>query len=171
MRPVWKKFQRSRPVATPEGIELEQGERVLATATTAADEVLVVTSHRLIVTGEGMDDGRPWHLVDRGRWDPGTDQLSVTWVDHSPAGRWTLREAGGVPDAFHERVQATVVLVEEVALDRQRRARVVLRKDLGTGRMLAQTIVGRGCDPDDAELVAATERAAMRLAEQVGQEP
>ncbi len=40
-----------------------------------------------------------------------------------------------------------------------------------TDRLLAQTIVGRGCDPDDPELVAATEAAAARLAEQVGREP
>jgi hypothetical protein len=36
--------------------------------------------------------------------------------------------------------------------------------------MLAQTIVGRGCDPDDPDLVAATEVVADRLAEQIGLE-
>ncbi|MGO4244138.1 hypothetical protein AB4028_09385, partial [Janibacter sp. RAF20_2_2] len=77
---------------------------------------------------------------------------------------------GGVPDLFRERVQASIVLVEEVALDRTRRARVVLRRDLASDVVLAQTIVGRGCDPDDPELVAATEAVADRLAEQVGRQ-
>lgn len=67
-------------------------------------------------------------------------------------------------------MQATIVLLEEVTVDRHRRARVVLRKDLASGQVLAQTIVGRGCDPDDPQLVAATEAVADRLAEQVGRQ-
>ncbi|WP_156466240.1 hypothetical protein [Janibacter sp. Soil728] len=168
MSPVWSRWQRARAVPVPEGVELERGERVLATAATTGDEVVVITTHRLVVPGGALAGGRPWHLVDRGRWDPETDELSVTWVDHGPAGRWTLTDTGAVPDHFQERVQATIVLVEEVSIDRQRRARVVLRKDLASGRMLAQTIVGRGCDPDDPDLVAATEIVADRMAEQIG---
>ncbi|QNF93059.1 MULTISPECIES: hypothetical protein [Janibacter] len=169
MSPMWSRRQRARAVPVPDGVELARGERVLATAA-AGDEVVVITSHRLVVPGGELAEGRPWHLVDRGRWDPETDVLTVTWVDGGPAGTWTLSEPGGVPDAFHERVQASVVLVEEVTLDRARRARVVLRKDLTSDRVIAQTIVGRGCDPDDHELVAATEAVAQRLAEQVGRE-
>lgn len=170
MSPVWSRWQRARAVPVPDGVELGRGERVLATAATDGDAVVVITTQRLVVPGGEMDEGRPWHLVDRGRWDPESEELSVTWVDHVPAGRWRLTDPGSVPDHLRERVQATVVLVEEVALDRQRRARVVLRKDLASGRMLAQTIVGRGCDPDDPELVRATEGVAARLAEQVGRE-
>lgn len=162
-------WRRERAVPVPDDVGLARGERVLATAR-AGEATVVITSHRILVPGE-TDEGRAWHLVDRGRWDPETDTLSVTWVDRAPEGRWVLTEAGQVPDAFHERVQASIVLVEEVVLDRARRARVVLRKDLATGRILAQTIVGTRCDPDDAELVAATEAAAARLAEQVGREP
>lgn len=170
MSPVWSRWQRARAVPVPEGVEIEPGERVLATAATSGAEVVVITTRRLVVPGGAMAQGRPWHLVDRGRWDPETDELSVTWVDHGPAGRWTLTEPGAVPDHFQERVQSTIVLVEEVSLDRQRRARVVLRKDLTTERVLAQTIVARGCDPDDPELVAETEAVADRLAEQIGRE-
>ena len=143
---------------------------VLPLPATADEEVVVITTQRLVVPGGDLDEGRPWHLVDRGRWDPDTDVLSVTWVDGSPAGRWRLTRPGGVPDLFRERVQASIVLVEEVALDRTRRARVVLRRDLASDVVLAQTIVGRGCDPDDPELVAATEAVADRLAEQVGRQ-
>ncbi|MGN7248899.1 hypothetical protein [Janibacter anophelis] len=171
MSPMWSRWQRARGVPVPDGVELARGERVLATAATTGQAVVVITTHRLVVPGGELAEGRPWHLVDRGRWDPDTDELDVTWVDHGAPGRWTLPEPGAVPDHFRARVQATIVLVEEVALDRTRRARVVLRKDLATDRLLAQTIVGRGCDPDDPELVAATEAAAARLAEQVGREP
>lgn len=164
----WLKVLRNRAAAVPEEVELEPGERVLATAATEGG-VLVITSRRLITPGSA--EGKPWHLVDSGGWDPESSELRVSWVDRTPAGRWRLTEPGGVPDAFHERVNASVVLVEEVRLDRSRRARVVLRQDLATGRVLAQTIVGRGCDPDDPQLVAVTEEVAARLAEQVGREP
>lgn len=164
----WLSVKRSRAVSVPDGVTLERGERVLATA--ATDEAaVVITARRLVVPGE-LDEGKPWHLVDAGRWDPETSRLTVTWVDGTPPGSWHLTEPGGVPDAFHERVNASVVLVEQVQIDRARRARVVLRKDLTTDRVIAQTIVAKGCDPDDPELVAVTEEVAARLAEQVGRE-
>ena len=164
----WLSVKRSRAVPVPEGVDLEQGERVLATAATD-DAAVVITSRRLVVPGD-LDEGKPWHLVDAGRWDPESSLLTVTWVDRTPPGRWHLTEPGGVPDAFHERVGASVVLVEQVRIDRTRRARVVLRRDLTTGRVIAQTIVAKGCDPDDPELVAVTEEVAARMAEQVGRE-
>lgn len=166
----WLKVLRNKAVDVPAGVVLEAGERVLATAATD-DGALVVTSRRLVAPAGGAAEGKPWHLVDSGRWDPEESVLTVSWVDGSSSGRWHLTAPGGVPDAFHERVNASVLLVEQVRLDRTRRARVVLRKDLGTDAVLAQTIVARGCDPDDPELVATTEQVAARLAEQVGQEP
>lgn len=166
----WLKMQRHRAVPVPAEVTLERGERVLATAGTEGEEVVVVTSRRLIVPEGEPAEGKPWHLVDAGRWDPETHLLSVTWVDGSPSASWRLSEPGGVPDAFHERVNASVVLVEHVQLDPGRRARVVLRRDLTSDRVLAQTIVARGCDPDDPQLVAATEDVAARLAEQVGRD-
>lgn len=165
----WLKVLRNKAVDVPAEVALEPGERVLATAATD-DGALVITSHRLVAPG-GDGQGKSWHLVDGGRWDPDESVLGVSWVDGSPAGRWHLTAPGGVPDAFHERVNASVLLVENVRLDRSRRARVVLRKDLATDAVLAQTIVAGGCDPDDPELVAVTEQVAARLAEQVGQEP
>ena len=166
----WLKVMRNKAVPVPAEVALEPGERVLATAVT--DEgTIVVTSRRFLAPGPGTDEGRPWHLVDGGRWDPEGSRLSVTWVDGSAPGGWHLTSPGGVPDAFHERVGASVLLVEHVRLDRSRRARVVLRRDLTSGAVLAQTVVAQGCDPDDPELVAVTEEVAARLAEQVGREP
>ncbi|MGO4243245.1 hypothetical protein AB4028_04790, partial [Janibacter sp. RAF20_2_2] len=97
---LWSRLPRARAVPVPEGLTTLAGERVLATAATADEEVVVITTQRLVVPGGDLDEGRPWHLVDRGRWDPDTDVLSVTWVDGSPAGRWRLTRPGGVPDLF-----------------------------------------------------------------------
>lgn len=166
----WLSVVRNKAVSVPDGVSLERGERVLATGV-ADDATVVITSRRLVVPGGDLDEGRPWHLVDGGRWDPEESVLSVSWVDGSAPGRWHLTSPGGVPDAFHERVNASVLLVEQVRIDPTRRARVVLRKDLTTDRVIAQTIVAKGCDPDDPQLVAVTEEVAARLAEQVGREP
>lgn len=165
----WLSVVRNKAVPVPAEVDLERGERVLATAS-ADDATVVITSRRLVVPGGGLHEGKPWHLVDGGRWDPEESVLRVRWVDGSPPGRWHLTTPGGVPDAFHERVNASVLLVEEVRIDPARRARVVLRKNLTTDRVVAQTIVARGCDPDDPQLVAVTEEVAARLAEQVGRE-
>ena len=162
------RLRRTAEPDPPAGLDLADGERVLATATTD-DGVLVVTTRRLLAPGLPAG-GRPWHLVDTGGWD-GQGHLRVSWVDPHPAATWRLDSPGRVPGAFHDRVQSSVVLSEEVSLDRSRRARVVLRKDLSSGAFLAQTIVGKGCDPDDPELVAETERVALSLAEQVGLDP
>ena len=167
----WPKLVRDKAAAVPPEVPLARGERVLATAVAKGGATVVVTTRRLVATEGDLVDGRPWHLVDAGRWDPDEGLLRVTWVDARPGDTWVLDSPGGVPDALHERVQASVVLVEQVKLDRSRRARVVLRRDLATGRFLAQTIVGRGCDPDDPELLAATKEVAANLAEQVGHEP
>lgn len=156
--------------AVPGGLDLAAGERLLASAAVDGG-VLAVTTRRLVAPGVPAG-GMPWHLVDTGGWDRGGDgRLHVSWVDGTEAASWHLADPGRVPEAFRERVQASVVLAEQVSLDQTRRARVVLRKDLTSGRFLAQTIVGRGCDPDDPELVAETERVALSLAEQVGLDP
>src|SRR5699024_3438387 len=144
------------------------GERVLATAATD-DAAVVITSRRLVVPGD-LDEGKPWHLVDAGRWDPESSLLTVTWVDRTPPGRWHLTEPGGVPDAFHERVGASVVLVEQAGIDRTRRARVVLGRDSTAGRATALSGVAKGFDPDDPELVAGSEEDAACLFEEVGRE-
>lgn len=158
---------RSAGPPPPGTLELAPGEHVLATAAVDGG-VLVVTSQRLVAPGQ-LEDGKPWHLVDTGGWGPDeAPRLRVSWVDGTPGESWEMDEPGVVPQAFRERVQASVVLAEKVSLDRVRRARVVLRKDLATGRFLSQTIVARGCDPDDPELVVETERVAVSLAEQVG---
>lgn len=161
---------RRRGPTPPEGLDLATGEHVVATAEVEGG-VLAVTTRRLVAPGL-PSGGMPWHLVDTGGWDrDGDGRLRVAWVDATPSASWRLADPGRVPEAFRERVQSSVVLVEQVSLDRGRRARVVLRKDLATGRFLAQTIVAKGCDPDDPELVAETERVALSLAEQVGLDP
>ncbi|MGL5816863.1 MAG: hypothetical protein ACRCYR_04825 [Phycicoccus sp.] len=111
---------------------------------------------------------RPWHLVDSGTWSGADLALRVTWVDGATPVRVTLPEPGPLPELFRERVQSSVVYGETVDLGERRTARVVVRRDLATGALLAQTVLGRGVrstDPGVPERVAA---GLARVREQVG---
>ncbi len=112
--------------------------------------------------------GRSWHLVDGGRWNAETSSLSVTWVDGERRGRWVLEDAGEFLQALRERVQASVVLGEAVDIGPGRTARVVVRRDLADGRLLGQTILGRGVSLEEPGVRAATDAALAGLREQVG---
>lgn len=112
--------------------------------------------------------GRSWHLVDSGVWDPSISVLTVTWVDHSPVVRVRLTEPNGLPETLRERVQASVILSEDVDLGRDRSARVVIRRDLASGELLSQTLLGPGVTARDPGTLVQTEQALARLREQVG---
>ncbi|MGL4743651.1 MAG: hypothetical protein ACRCXL_04590 [Dermatophilaceae bacterium] len=157
-------------------------ERLLGAATDGAGTTVVVGRHRLWVVLSGSDDvpapdgaahvavSRPWHLVDSGTWSGADLALRVTWVDGAPPVRVVLPQPGSVPELFRERVQSSVVYGEGVDLGARRTARVVVRRDLATGALLSQTVLGRGVrstDPGVRENVAA---ALARVREQVGLE-
>ncbi|MGL5861529.1 MAG: hypothetical protein ACRCY9_09785 [Phycicoccus sp.] len=129
--------------------------------------------------GAGPDDAAPddrarvvvsrsWHLVDSGTWSGADLALRVTWVDRAAPVRVTLPEPGALPELFRERVQSSIVYGETVDLGERRTARVVVRRDLATGALLAQSVLGRGVrgtDPGVREQVTA---ALARVREQVG---
>jgi hypothetical protein len=109
--------------ALPDGFpgRLEADERVLATARTADDAHLVVTSWGLwIPEGEGVRR-IGWHLVSRAAWKGGAlivveaeeaeepEELggAVLLADR-PARRFRLVEPGRLPEAVHERVEGSI---------------------------------------------------------------
>lgn len=153
----------------PRPAGLGRGERVLASAEIAGGGTLWVTNHHL--RADAPEEVRsPWHLVDSGGWRPDEDTLWVSFVDDTPRYEWVLPQPGTVPEAYRERVQATVVQTEHVHVTRADRARVVLRRDLETGALSVQTIYRDGADPAHPELAAGVEDALVRLAELVGLE-
>ncbi|MEO7069542.1 MAG: hypothetical protein ABI131_03525 [Nostocoides sp.] len=166
----------SRPSALPgavrEALHDRTPEKVLAWAVDdSTGDVVVAGIHRVFVVspdGQVALD-RPWHLIDGGSWDADDEALTVTWVEGSPITRWVFRDgATFVPETLRERVQASVVLAETLRLGGRRTARVVLRQDLATGSMLAQTLLGPGVRAADPGVRQLTQEAMARLKEQVG---
>ncbi len=111
---------------------------------------------------------RPWHLVDSGTWVGEDAALRVTWVDRHPPTRVVLPRPGLLPETLRERVQASVVIAETVDLGGGRTARVVVRRVLATGELVAQAVLGPGVRLDDPGVRGAVEAGLARVREQVG---
>lgn len=151
---------------------LERKERVLAQGQddNTGAYVVVTTTHLDVATPEAQLLHRPWHEVDAGAWSPEAWTLSVTWVDGSRPGQWTFRDqAGVIAETFHERVQASVVRSEPLGLKGPNgMGRVVVRRDLGSGELFLQTVLGRRVDTSDPAVGAAIERVSAGLRDEVG---
>ena len=153
-------------------VPLAAGDRIIAWARDEhSDGHVVASTHRLSAVGR---DGsllwqRPWHEVDSGTWQSDSELLTVTWVDGRRPAQWLLRESGRILQAVRERVQASVVLVDEFrVMDGRRRVRVVIRHDLATGALLEQTVPGKGVDLVDPEIAREAADRLARLRSEVG---
>lgn len=143
---------------------------------------VLVTSWRLVVVVDSPDASqpeheprlridRPWFEVDGGSWDPDTATLSVSWVGAGAGAQWALDSSTGpgrVPEAFRERVSASVVLTQQIDLGPRRTARIAIRENLADRSLVEQVIPGRGYRADDEELVRAMEASRIDLRDQVG---
>ncbi len=174
MRLRWTGLRRpSVPDDVAAAIAPRDGERLLAWGADDSGTTVVAGRYRLYVVGSDPEAGadlrvsRPWHLVDSGRWsDEG--ELHVVWVDGEPAVRLVLTEPGMLPETLHERVQASVVLAETLDLGRQRTAKVVVRRDLATGELLSQAVLGRGVRSTDPGVREQVRVGLAQVREQVG---
>ena len=150
------------------------GERLLAWAVEDGSGVTVVAGRqRLYAVAPGPDGphltlSRPWHLVDAGLWSGEDGSLRITWVDGERPARFVLTTPGMLPETLRERVQASVVLVESVDLGERRTARIVVRKDLATGALLSQAVLGPGVRSSDPGVSEQVRAGLARVREQVG---
>lgn len=149
------------------------GDRAGVVLSVARDErsaahLVATTTHVYAVQSGSVVLDRAWHMVDTGVWDDENRRLTVQWVDRAPASVWEIELPSTFPQVLRERVQASVVLADEVDLGAKRRARVVVRKDLETQALLGQTILGRGVRSTDPGVRDETRAALDRLREQVG---
>lgn len=175
MRLEWTGLRRPGvPDDVAAAIAPEDGDKLLAWAAEQRTGGTVVAGrHRLHAVASGPDGlvvalSRPWHLVDAGTWDGDTTTLTVTWVDGQPPARFVLSEPGMLPETLRERVQASVVYAEAVDLGNRRSAKVVVRKDLATGRLLSQAILPKGVRGTDEGVGERVRAGLARVREQVG---
>lgn len=160
------------PDEVREQLALVRGEQVLAAAKDDNTQAWVAaTTYRFVLAnGTRTVTEHAWYDVDAGQWNPDSWTLTVTWVDAGHAGQYTFHEQDTrVPETFHERVQASVVLAAPLDLPGPRRSgRVVIRKDLRDGRLIEQTVLGRLTPADDPAVRARIDQLTAQLRDQVG---
>lgn len=154
-----------------------KGDRILAGAPDADSRAwLVAATYTVSLVDPALGLGRtlawsrPWHEVDAGSWGRDSAMLTLTWVDRSRPVQWRLGVGQQEQDflqTLRERVQASVVLAEELTLSGRRTGRAVIRQDLRTGELLQQVVLGPRVVEDD-EVSVAADRALTWLREQVG---
>ncbi|MEP6650066.1 MAG: hypothetical protein ABJA74_09145 [Lapillicoccus sp.] len=154
-----------------------EGGKVLSAAPGADSRAwLVASAYRVALVDPGRPSGealvwsRPWHEVDAGSWSGELSTLTLTWADRTRPAQWRLGD--GMRErvflqTLRERVQASVVLGEDLPLRGRRTGRAVIRQDLQTGELLEQVVLGRGVREDE-EVAAASARTLAWLREQVG---
>jgi hypothetical protein len=154
------------------------GGKVLSAAPHADSRAWLVASvYELALVDPGRSAGeallwsRPWHEVGAGSWSREASTLTVTWADRTRPAQWHLDD--GMRErvflqTLRERVQASVVLGEELSLSGRRTGRAVIRQNLRTGELMQQVVLGRGVREDDHEVAAVVARTLAWLREQVG---
>ena len=175
MRLEWSGLRRPAvPADAAAAIDLDDGEKLLSWAVDVQSGSTVVAGrHRLYAVatdpaGARVTLSRPWHLVDAGTWGGEDGILMITWVDGERQSRFELTELGMFPETLRERVQASVVLAEALDLGGRRTAKVVVRKNLATGALLSQAVLGPGVRSTDPGVSEQVRDGLRRVREQVG---
>lgn len=164
------------PAELTRALELPRGEKVLAFAVDDfTGHTLAATTAELVVldTQQAVLERHPWSEVDTGQWDPDTWTLSITWVGRRRGSQFTFKEVETrIPEVFHERVQASVVLAASLpTTGAGQSGRVVIRKDLRTGEIFEQVVLGRRTSMSDPTVAQAVARVSANLRDQVGLPP
>lgn len=160
-------FGRSRRI---EGLDLEAGERVLATAA-AASGTMVATNRRLLIpAAEGFRAIR-WETVENARWDRDGELLVVQ--EAVPIGspprshRLRLDQPGRLLDVVREQVTASVVISRFVPLSGDRGVRVTGRRSAGRTALSWVVAVDGGVRLDDPSVRARVDEAVAAVRAEV----
>lgn len=166
---------RRRPALPADvAVHLAAGERLLAVAALvgrgarAADEpawAAATASGVVVLDRAGVRWRRAWTDVEHGSWAEATETLTITWVDGSPARALELSPEAGrwFPEAFRDRVQASVVHVERRTLPGLGEVRAMIRR-APDGELLSQLLVPgrRALAPDEQVTADRLESEARR---------
>jgi len=170
--PLWSRAPRV-PTELRDALQLANGERILATATSADGSAIVATDRALFVPARSTHRRIGWEEVDKAGWDRDDGLLWV--LETAPLGsrphRFTVRvdEPGQVVDAVRERVNATVVISQHVPLVEDRGIRVVGRRAPGQDSLSWTVAVDQGIDVGDPDVRSAVEAAVRDVRYSVGE--
>jgi hypothetical protein len=169
--PLWSRAPKV-PNEMRASLSLQDGERVLASATTTDGSSIVATTRAVFLPTETGLRRIGWEQVDKAGWD--WDQGTLWVLEAAPLGarphRWRVQveNPGHVIDVVRERVNATVVVSQHVALAGERGVRVVGRRPPGTDVLTWSVAVDSGINVNDPQLRAKITEAVEEVRRQVG---
>ena len=159
-----------RRLATPPGLSLEPGERLLARAESATGP-LAATNRRLVLpTADGYHT-IGWERVERATWSRDDEQLLV--VETAPLGarprrhRIGLANASRFLDVVREQVQASVVISRHIPIVDDRGVRISGRRPPGQPNLSWVVAVDTGIDLHDLAIRAKIESALAQVRAEV----
>lgn len=164
-------FRRNPEDAPYAALDLEQGERVLASGRAASGEPVVATDRRLYVPEAGKFRPIAWDGVEKASWSTDEDALFVTETavagDRPRQHRIGLEGDGRLLDVIREQVTASVVISRHVPVDARRGVRVTgRRRSAGDGLRWVVT-PDAGVDVTDAKVRSRVDAAVAAVRAEV----
>jgi hypothetical protein len=134
-----------------EGVALDPGERVLASAAGEGGPV-VATNRRLLLPRPGGHDGIDWVSIDRATWDADGELLTITQTaplgSRQPQRRLRVERASQLLDVLREQVTASVVISRYVLIEGDRGVRITGRRQAGRAGLSWVVAVDQGLSLD-----------------------
>jgi hypothetical protein len=168
------KVRRRGKASVPEHVlsllALQDGERVLAVATDPDGRVLVATDRDLLLQRRPPDYERVgWDAIDKATFD--ADGLRIIGRDAKGADlrlRIPMTDPGSLPEVVRERVTASIVVSQHVALRDDLGVRVTARRRPGASAFAWGYRVDPGLDETDPEVAQAALEAVEAVRRDAG---
>lgn len=168
-------FRRERPPHAVTDVVLDEGERLLGWGESTGDHNGAVVATNLAFRLPGLTrlpvERIPWDRVIRAAWDDPVQELTVQLESGTPTTtlRLVMPGATSVPLVVRDRVTASVVAQEHVPLlPDGLGARMVARREPGTGRMRWAVVFDSGVDARDPAIRAMADEALARVRGSLG---
>jgi hypothetical protein len=151
---------------------VERSDHVIASARTTDGRWVVATNSNLIV-GPASTTGEvrrlPWERIGAAAWRDDTLEVSVSFPQR-PRERILLRfeEPERLPEAVRDRVTASIVVNEHVAIDGRLGVRIVGRRRPGDDALAWTLTFDRGLDANDPWVRGRAEEELQRVREMTG---
>lgn len=147
-----------------DSIELEAGERVLASAQAEGREWLVATDAALLLPDRRL----PWVGVATAGWDQDSSTLTVEMMrnPHEPPPellRRVVPEPGFLPETVRERIEASIIANRHVRVRGKAGLRVLARSASRSDELVWQVVLDKGLEAGDPLVRSTAEQALDEL--------
>lgn len=143
-----------------------RGPRVLAWCAAGDSGYAAATQERFCCSDPLLDVR--WPQILGAAWDAPLMELTLWGEGAAETVRLHLSEAGVLPQVVRERIMASLLVQQHVAIQGDIGVRFLARRDPATDEVSWQRVLDPGLDVDDPQVVAAVDRAQQELQQAFG---